>query len=501
MTDAVKTTEVEDVLASIRRLVSANPLGKSDRQSLDGSAGHTTRAGNPGATEPALDDDALPEKNKLVLTPADRVAAQPSAGDEADEPSEPQPVVSAKASALPEVESLAKRLLGSDEARLRDLVVSEIRGALSTMDPEEDVSPAETEASATQPQSLSDQPHAPASVERPAEPSARSVLRLVSPVPPEQVVQPKETMPIEPDVNDTEVGSEATVEQTLPVSPLLMSLYPTNDGDKPSKSLEQKIAELEALIARSNAQFEPEQEGQGENAATSQPEVARMPWDDAALLADVTGDQVADIPHDASDPSDEPAPMAEDVALDEDLPLPFLPPAAGLRNKTQPDDAPEATFVTRRKPVHEVAEDTGEDVPDVAMTAPVETTAPLVLEHPEIPAADLSDPGETDNAVTAEVADHVADGPTVEQPTDEAPQDVATPPQDVATPPRDSHLQVVPTPDPSAEMVISEDELRDLVARMIREELQGVMGERITRNVRKLVRREIQRALANHDLD
>jgi hypothetical protein len=38
------------------------------------------------------------------------------------------------------------------------------------------------------------------------------------------------------------------------------------------------------------------------------------------------------------------------------------------------------------------------------------------------------------------------------------------------------------------------------VAQLIREELQGELGTRITRNVRKLVRREIQRALAARDL-
>jgi hypothetical protein len=36
---------------------------------------------------------------------------------------------------------------------------------------------------------------------------------------------------------------------------------------------------------------------------------------------------------------------------------------------------------------------------------------------------------------------------------------------------------------------------------MIREELQGALGERITRNVRKLVRAEINRALIARDLD
>lgn len=50
-------------------------------------------------------------------------------------------------------------------------------------------------------------------------------------------------------------------------------------------------------------------------------------------------------------------------------------------------------------------------------------------------------------------------------------------------------------------MVIDEESLREMVADIVRQELQGALGERITRNVRKLVRREIHRALAAHDLD
>ena len=48
---------------------------------------------------------------------------------------------------------------------------------------------------------------------------------------------------------------------------------------------------------------------------------------------------------------------------------------------------------------------------------------------------------------------------------------------------------------------IDKEALRPLVNRLLREELQGEIGERITRNVRKLVRQEIQRALAMQDLD
>ncbi|MDJ0826174.1 MAG: hypothetical protein QNJ16_11790 [Rhodobacter sp.] len=49
--------------------------------------------------------------------------------------------------------------------------------------------------------------------------------------------------------------------------------------------------------------------------------------------------------------------------------------------------------------------------------------------------------------------------------------------------------------------LIDEDALREMVSNLVREELQGVLGERITRNVRRLVRREIQRAMALRDLD
>lgn len=48
---------------------------------------------------------------------------------------------------------------------------------------------------------------------------------------------------------------------------------------------------------------------------------------------------------------------------------------------------------------------------------------------------------------------------------------------------------------------IDEEALRDLVLRLIREELQGQMGERITYNVRRMVRREVQKALTIRDLD
>lgn len=51
------------------------------------------------------------------------------------------------------------------------------------------------------------------------------------------------------------------------------------------------------------------------------------------------------------------------------------------------------------------------------------------------------------------------------------------------------------------EGVLDEEALRDLVAEIVRQELTGELGERITRNVRKLVRREIHRALLTREFE
>lgn len=46
-----------------------------------------------------------------------------------------------------------------------------------------------------------------------------------------------------------------------------------------------------------------------------------------------------------------------------------------------------------------------------------------------------------------------------------------------------------------------DEALRDLIAEIVRQELAGDLGERITRNVRKLVRREIRQMLASDEFD
>lgn len=105
--------------------------------------------------------------------------------------------------------------------------------------------------------------------------------------------------------------------------------------------------------------------------------------------------------------------------------------------------------------------------------------------------------------------DHVADKSAIsESVAEETPAQDTVPPEEVEMP----DPQMGPTDETKSEAapeaplfdeeetILDEDALRELVADIVRQELQGALGERITRNVRKLVRREIHRALTTQDL-
>ncbi len=63
---------------------------------------------------------------------------------------------------------------------------------------------------------------------------------------------------------------------------------------------------------------------------------------------------------------------------------------------------------------------------------------------------------------------------------------------------RDESLPDAPA-QAEAPHALDEEHLREIVRAVLREELQGPMGERITRNIRKLVRAEIHRAILTRD--
>jgi hypothetical protein len=96
-------------------------------------------------------------------------------------------------------------------------------------------------------------------------------------------------------------------------------------------------------------------------------------------------------------------------------------------------------------------------------------------------------------------APHAAAGPTPD-PVPEAPY-IDADPEPVARAdgpsPETADYDVVSPADPEDDPTLLQDEdvLRALIRDVLREELQGVMGERVTRNLRKLIRAEIARAL------
>ena len=86
--------------------------------------------------------------------------------------------------------------------------------------------------------------------------------------------------------------------------------------------------------------------------------------------------------------------------------------------------------------------------------------------------------------------------------------DVIDVPQPTATFVRSPEVLASPVVEPETvepeepqSVTMEEEALRAMIADVVRQELQGVLGERITRNVRKMVRREIYRALAAEKLE
>jgi hypothetical protein len=85
-----------------------------------------------------------------------------------------------------------------------------------------------------------------------------------------------------------------------------------------------------------------------------------------------------------------------------------------------------------------------------------------------------------------------------EQPAAQAPRQTPPTEETTDTDARDEAYDFLSDDD---DAVLDEEALRELVAEIVRQELQGALGERITRNVRKLVRREIHRALSAQEFD
>ena len=232
-------------------------------------------------------------------------------------------------------------------------------------------------------------------------------------------------------------------------------------------SLEQRIAELEKAVG-DQGDWEPD---------GSEPDADEVPrefvWGDRARDAAERREAQGGFAREAE----------TQETREEDAPVPFdramrMQPVAEPAPEPEPEPEPEAG------PGFEA--DTGEDADE----------APETVFHSE---RERTWPARTEEQEPEPVA--------------EAPREAEEMPVLRLEPQPQPQPQPEPEPEPAAalpaqaqsvdldERVIDEEMLRDVVSEIVRSELQGELGERITRNVRKLVRREIHRAIMTRDFN
>jgi hypothetical protein len=210
-----------------------------------------------------------------------------------------------------------------------------------------------------------------------------------------------------------------------------------------------------------------------------------------------------------------PRPQTQDVGQDKLLLTPSLrvvadnaAPAAMaplILNKSVSADAPPNTPDDRLHLVEAEWEDeiwTAPEPPLAELALGAEEAEVLTAESAAAwPEVEGTEP-DTNDAVAADAAtvwpeaetDWSDDDPAAADPADNDPADGEEDDLDVA------EVLTAAVVEDEAFQKLDQAELHALVRAMVREELQGNLGERITRNVRKLVRAEINRALAARDL-
>ena len=244
-----------------------------------------------------------------------------------------------------------------------------------------------------------------------------------------------------------------------------------------ARTLQQKVVELEAAVSKSDAEFEPDG---SEDQLMHRPDRivytrprpseetagrtrSRLRLSEIALIDTGFEDDEAE----AGTP-DEPreAPMLLDA--------PILPPvSAEVRAFSNPDDVVERI---------EARIERGPDAaPPAAAPAIRRSSAEQDRSDAVLSATVRATIAESARLDGSSVPTQAA-GPVAPQPQAKAPDPVAG---------ARAALDAIP----------DEDALRLLVSRLIREELQGDLGERITSIVRKLVRSEVRRVVDLQELD
>lgn len=257
------------------------------------------------------------------------------------------------------------------------------------------------------------------------------------------------------EIPDTSGDAEPTAEPTVgPAAP------------PPATTLEDRIAELEEAVGRSGDEWEPD---------GSEPDTDQLPKRHLFEVVDNTSQW--------QDEMDSAAPDGE------------KPGQADRRDDAKPRKAPlqlaeVATFSHMPRLTDPVPVPDPKPDPVPSATEPEPDAEPLVAlpifgsarrDHEMLPNSDVpeSDVPESD----------VAELDVPESDVTEF---------DHGGPARRPVSEVI---DGDDDVFVDEDVLRRLVTEIVREELQGRLGERITKNVRRMVRREIEQTLTLRDFE
>ncbi|AHM02582.1 hypothetical protein roselon_00124 [Roseibacterium elongatum DSM 19469] len=239
-------------------------------------------------------------------------------------------------------------------------------------------------------------------------------------------------------------------------------------------------------------------------------------------VADILGEQSAAAPDDFEPETgdvDWPGSNAERALRDlaaargagqPDMPVDLEPQPPEATDTAAEEDKPEFTPIFSRRRSDELArpkqdmqvsEPEGEPQSETETVADQDTAPVTAPPHAQEPTPEDAKPETAlpDHEAEARVA---ASGPTL--------QEVPRPERDPSPVEDDTgHDAIEDLGDEASPFTFPEDEagildeetLREIVAEVVREELQGPLGQRITRNVRKMVRREIRLMLAADELD
>jgi hypothetical protein len=454
---------IEDVLSSIRRLVAEDQNAKAQ----GARGGDSARAASGGA--PAAAAAAVP---KLVLTDAQRVA-------------ESRPLHPAKADATADTESAVETTKVASEASAPGPDDAEAVAA------PRDAAEAADEAEAADGSPLWSPEDRLFDFDIGAEADAEAAAA--------------------PDIAGAEASADTAQAQVDDVEADLPGMAPeTAAPDRAPVSLPGVPL---SLLHMENSPFaepdtpHPDGEEADLSAVVFESETRDADWPDPAadqavrVLADVRLGVKDGAPAGASDTAsaeeaDADAFWAAAAALTQ-------PPSAAMRPAPQPpaDAQPEIS-----------APDAQPEVPEPAAAAePAEAhddaeAKPAPSPDPMLPRFSRRARAE---ATVAAAAPPEAAEPRLAAP--DRPREEAAPDAFAAMPP-EAAMPAAPDPDyedlgegvrfpEKATLDIDEDILRELIAEVVHEELRGVLGQRITRNVRKMVRREIRIALAAEKFD